>query len=72
MNIFALFDTKKSEYLKYGTKVAWVNSGAAKNAFMQHNVRVYGFGEVKQFDRQDRVVVHEIDLLASSLAIINK
>ena len=68
MNIFMLFDTKKSEYLRYGTKVAWINSGAAKNAFIAHNSRVYGFGKVKQFDRQDRVVIHELDPLAMSVA----
>lgn len=54
--IYAIVDKHDYHYVSFGSKCAWVSSGAAKNAYNYHMHSRTG----KTFDEQDKYTIVEI------------
>lgn len=59
-NLYALYDTQTSQFLKFGRKIAWTNARAAKNAYNLHEGKSWSkLGH--KFDEQSRYIVVTLD-----------
>ncbi len=65
-SLCAIYDTQTAKFLKFGTKIGWTTSVAAKNAYACHN---YWQDTMKhpKFDEQSRYIVVSIDSNAVAL-----
>lgn len=59
--LWVVYDTQENCFVKFGTKAAWVTSGAAKNAWNCHN---YNYIRHVTFNEQSRYVVMNVFDLA--------
>lgn len=56
--LWVIYDTQENCFIKFGTKAAWVTSGAAKNAWNCHN---YNWPDkTVTFNEQSRYVVMNV------------
>ena len=60
-HLFAVYDTQTGQFVKFGSKIAWVSTGAAKNAFNLHNGKCGYNGDGKGFNEQNRYIVVQVD-----------
>lgn len=58
-NIFAIVDTENGNFIKFGTKCAWVSVGAAKSALMLHRSQL-GLHKLESFTEQSRYEVVDL------------
>lgn len=65
-SLYAIYDTQTAKFLKFGTKIGWTTSGAAKNAYAYHNYR-YNTMKHPKFDEQSRYIVVSLDSNAVAL-----
>ena len=67
-SLYAIYDTQTGKFLKFGSKVAWTSTGAAKNAYGCHNPSYPG--QLK-FDDQNRLIIVSADAEAFSGEFVN-
>ena len=59
-NLYAIYDTHTSQFLKFGSKIAWTGAGPAKNAYNLHEGKSWSkLGH--KFDEQSRYIVVTLD-----------
>lgn len=63
--IYGIFDTQEQQWVGYGTKVAWVSVGAAKNAWNLHDKtrpthKEYSWKREGTFDNQSQFVIKNL------------
>jgi len=59
-NLYAIYNTQTNQFLKFGSKIAWTNAGAAKNAYNLHEGNSWSkLGH--KFDEQSRYIVVTLD-----------
>ena len=60
-SLYAIYDTKTGKFMKFGSKVAWASSSAAKNAYACHNQT---WKDQFKFDDQNRLIIVSVDAKA--------
>lgn len=64
-SLFVIYDTEDNKLWHSGTKIAWISTGAAKNAW---NLAHYSWSHKEYFDNQTRYVIVCInELIVKSL-----
>lgn len=59
--MYAIFDTETLSFVKFGSKIAWVSVGAAKNSYACHSY-IFSTSVHKSFDDQTQFKIIRISV----------